>query len=75
MRRASSPAPRVVTTLLLAGLLLTGSFVVSAQTNTPSAAPAPVVTAPTDRTVAPVKAGEPATVPVDPALAGAPAPA
>ncbi len=75
MRRAPSPAPRAVTTLLLAGFLLTGSFVVSAQTPTPSAAPAPVVTAPTDRTVAPVKAGEPATVPVDPALPGAPSPA
>src|SRR5450830_817084 len=75
MRRAPSPAPRVVTPLLLAGFLLTSSFVVSAQTNTPAAAPAPVVTAPTNRTVAPVQAGEPATVPVDPALPGAPAPA
>ncbi|GGY77034.1 flagellar biosynthetic protein FliO [Pseudoduganella plicata] len=59
---------KALSTTLLAGILLTSSFVVSAQTSS-----TPVVTAPINRTVAPVKAGEPATVPVDPAIAGAPA--
>lgn len=59
-----APFTKALSTTLLAGFLLSSSFVVSAQT---------VVTAPTNRTVAPVKAGEPATVPVDAAVAGAPA--
>jgi len=59
---------KALSTTLLAGILLTSSFVVSAQTSS-----TPVVTAPANRTVAAVKAGEPATVPVDPAIAGAPA--
>ena len=67
MTRASLKA---LSTTLLAGFLLSSSVVVSAQT----APAATVVTAPTNRAVAPVKAGEPATtVPVDAAVAGPPA--
>ncbi|TWI64588.1 flagellar protein FliO/FliZ [Pseudoduganella lurida] len=72
MKRAFVPA-------LLAAFLVAGSLVmpalaqVAGQAAASTPAPAPIITNPADRTVAPVKAGEPATV-VSPTVAPAPGP-
>ena len=67
MKRAFVPA---LLAALLAGTVLAGAIVPPAFGQN---APSPVITNPADRTVAPVKAGEPATV-VAPETAPAPGP-